>query len=187
MNFRTTPWSVVRRAHPDRKETSLSKRHENLERKFKTMKAKFLNVFETEYAQAQTRGEVKPIETGASFDLIYCLDWFNSKKFPDEGRQDEILSYHSFFYCFAKRGRNQNPEVAELPKSLSDLTRLFDIETAQKQRNNWLADYHSRESSSATRRRDALYSETFMLPTSSSEEFSDDKNADMVESLIKVW
>ena len=88
---------------------------------------------------------------------------------------------------FAVLLSGRNPKVAELPKSLSDLTRLFDIETAQKHRNDWLADYYSRESSSATRRRDALYSETFMLPTSSSEEFSDDKNADMVESLIKVW
>ena len=72
-------WSMLKPFLPNRKESSVRKRYQTIERETKSSVIQFLQVFEERYNDALRRGEVKPIKTGPGFDLEYCLRWAKSQ------------------------------------------------------------------------------------------------------------
>jgi hypothetical protein len=178
-----TPWTIVRRAFPDRKESSLKNRHRSCEERYKGRTSRFLATFEKHFAAALKRDEVKAIEHGGFFDLEYYLDWYDSNNFPYEEGREELPTYISILLA-----EFRDWEVTELPSTLDELTRLFDVEIpSQELQNDWLGDYHRREYASSKRRHDALYSEAFVLPRHATGKESHDDTTDNLTSLIKVY
>jgi hypothetical protein len=182
VGFRSTPWSIVRRMFPERKESSLKNRHRTCEERYKGRASRFLATFEKHFATAQECGDVKSIENGGFFDLKYYLDWYDSNKFPYEEGQEELPMYIPVLPA-----EFRDREVTELPSTLEELTSLFDVEMPpQELQNDWLGDYHRREYASSKRRHDALYCEAFMLPRYIIDKEPHDETTDNLTSLIKV-
>jgi len=78
---------------PERRESSIRKRYQTIEREMKSYIVQFLQTFDQRYAEAQRRGEVKPIENGPSFDLEYCLNWFKKGNYQIPQELPSALRY----------------------------------------------------------------------------------------------
>lgn len=83
----STPWTMLKPILPDRRGMSVKRRYESLQVTKKEEIDLFLEVFEKKYAEAQDRGQVKPIQTGPAFDLEYCLNWYRNSGFEVEEEQ----------------------------------------------------------------------------------------------------
>jgi hypothetical protein len=83
--------------------------------------------------------------------------------------------------------RMAEPKV-KLPRTLTEFQRRFDVVEVHP-RTNWLMEYNKRDGVSFTRRRTALYSDTFQITTKDSpvEEMENDVDDEeqRLESLIK--
>ena len=82
-------WALLKPLIPDRKESSIKRRYQTIEREMKSYTVQFLQMFSERYMDAQRRGEVKPIEKGPNFDLEYYLSWFRMQnlKVPEESQR----------------------------------------------------------------------------------------------------
>jgi hypothetical protein len=174
------PWIMLKDVIPDRKPSSLRRRYETLEDRMKYVIIRFLHVFETKYTEALSRGEVKPIQSGIAFDVEYYLNWYNDNGFEKE--EEQLLL-------------GQKPESTTvvrdnviLPNDLTDLSQFYDVIEVEDPKPSWQSEYFRKESSSARRRHDALYSEAFTFsakedPPPNPEDIKEER----IQSLIKVF
>lgn len=138
--------------------------------------SRFLAVFEKEYSAAEQRGEVKPLELGLKFDLGYCLDWWGRS-----GLQSVVESERGIVVL------QESEDMLLLPERVEDLRRWFEVEEVVGEgKGSWQGDFWGKDSGSAWRRQDRLYSEAFMVPLMPPESPTVDETAEFLESLVKV-
>lgn len=155
----------------------MKRRYETLEDTDRDTISRFLVIFEKEYSAAEQRGEVKPLEMGLNFDLRYCLDWWKRS-----GLQSVVESETGFIVKL-----QESEDMLQLPERVEDLRRWFEVEdVAGEAKGSWQGDFWGRDSGSAKRRQDCVYSEAFMVPLTPPVSPQVDERTEFLESLVKV-
>jgi hypothetical protein len=174
---RITTWTNITPLLSNRQVNSIKRRYQYLEDTIRSTITRFLHVFEKGYMEAERRGEVKPLEMGQNFDLVYCFNWFRESGL-EVGDDDTCGEGMKIF--------QESEDMMKLPRDLVDLRMYFHVEELEQPRGSWQVDYWAREAASSVRRQECLYSETFMVPVNPSPGVTVDEKAEFRESLVKV-